>query len=257
MYDQFASDYDRFVNWENRLAVELPFIEKVLNPIQPTPGQSLKVLDSACGTGMHAIALAKRDFNVSGADLSAPMIERARANAADSAAQVRFEAAGFGGLAERFGANSFDALLCLGNSLPHILTAADLKAALEDFALCLRPGGVLLIQNRNFDAVMATHQRWMEPQVFVDERFEYLFQRFYDFEVDGTIQFNIVTLVRQRGGEWQASTTSTHLVPQKHADLQKALADTGFTQLQAYGSMGGEPFDISSSGNLILVARAQ
>jgi ubiquinone/menaquinone biosynthesis C-methylase UbiE len=255
MYDQFASDYDRFVNWENRLAVELPFIEKVLQSMPHNPDHPLQVLDSACGTGMHAIALSRHGYAVSGADLSAPMIERARANAAESSAQVHFEAAGFGGLASRFGEHTFDALLCLGNSLPHLLTASELKTTLDDFARCLRPGGVLLVQNRNFDAVMASHQRWMEPQVSLDNHFEWLFQRFYDFEANNTIRFNIVTLVRPLGGEWTASTTSTRLSPQKQADLHQALLDSGFTQPQEYGSMAGEPFDPSSSSNLVVVAR--
>mgnify|MGYP003469742026 CR=1 FL=1 len=26
MYDAFAGDYDRFVNWKNRLTYELPFL---------------------------------------------------------------------------------------------------------------------------------------------------------------------------------------------------------------------------------------
>ena len=34
MYDQFASDYDRFVNWENRLSFEIPLIEKILDEIK-------------------------------------------------------------------------------------------------------------------------------------------------------------------------------------------------------------------------------
>ena len=50
------------------------------------------------------------------------------ANAADAQVDARFEAAGFGELSAWVGAG-FDALLCLGNSLPHLLTPADLSAA--------------------------------------------------------------------------------------------------------------------------------
>ncbi len=135
MYDAFSSDYDRFVDWPSRLAVELPFIEQQLQM-----QNSRRVLDAACGTGMHAIALAQRGYAVAGADLSTGMIERARLNAADAGADVRFETAGLGELAQTFGSGSFDALLCLGNSLPHLLTPGDITAALADFAACLQPG---------------------------------------------------------------------------------------------------------------------
>lgn len=254
MYDQLASDYDRFNNWENRLAVELPFIRKTLDSVQSSGAQPLRVLDAACGTGMHALALAKLGYAVSGADLSMPMIGKARANAAVATQDVRFESIGFGKLAPVFREGSFDALLCLGNSLPHLLSEAELKAALEDFARCLRPGGVLLIQNRNFDAVMASRQRWMEPQTYRDNEHEWVFMRFYDFEPDGTICFNMVTLKRPLGREWRSETVSTHLAPQLLADLNKALLESGFTNVWAYGSMTGEPFEPLTSGNLVLAA---
>jgi SAM-dependent methyltransferase len=182
------------------------------------------------------------------------MIKKARANAAAAGQNVRLEAVGFGGLAPVFGESSFDALLCLGNSLPHLLTPAVLRSALLDFARCLRPGGLLLIQNRNFDAVMSTRQRWMEPQTFRDNEHEWVFMRFYDFEPDSTIRFNMVTLKRPLGGEWSSETVSTHLAPQLLADLNKELLEIGFTNVWAYGSMTGEPFEPHSSGNLVLTA---
>jgi hypothetical protein len=30
MYDDLSSDYDRFVNWENRLKGEMPFIDTLI-----------------------------------------------------------------------------------------------------------------------------------------------------------------------------------------------------------------------------------
>jgi len=91
LYDAFSTDYDRFVNWPGRLAVEMPFLGSRLRE-----SGARRVLDAACGTGMHAIAMAKLGFEVAGADLSAGMIERARANAAASGLSVQFEEAGLG-----------------------------------------------------------------------------------------------------------------------------------------------------------------
>jgi glycine/sarcosine N-methyltransferase len=252
MYDEFASDYDRFVNWENRLSVEIPFIEKVLNSIPTVPGQPKRVLDAACGTGMHTLALSRSGYEISGADLSEPMIVKARANAAAAGEKIRFAAAGFGSLANVFGRDQFDALLCLGNSLPHLLSADKLHTALIDFAACLKHGGILLIQNRNFDSVMAKKERWMEPQTFNDQENEWVFQRFYDFEPGGLIQFNIVTLKRPLKSVWTPGITSTRLRPQLHQELQDDLCAAGFHDLQSFGSMTTEPFDPLNSGNLVL-----
>lgn len=255
MYDAFSIDYDRFVNWPARLGAELPFIEGQLGAVAEESTGPLGVLDSACGTGMHAIALAQRGYTAAGADVSAPMIERARANARVSAAPVRFETAGFGELAEVFGRGAFDALLCLGNSLPHLLTDADLAAALDDFAACLRPGGLLLIQNRNFDAVLARRERWMEPQVHREDETEWLFMRFYDFDPDGLITFNVVTLRREGAGPWTQRVTTTRLRPLRQPDATHALAAAGFVDVSCYGDMAGTPFDPQTSGNLVVTAR--
>lgn len=249
MYDAFSLDYDRFVNWPARLAAEMPFIEGQLG------AGPLNVLDSACGTGMHAIALAQRGYTAAGADLSAPMIERAWANARASAALLRFETAGFGELAGVFGRRAFDALLCLGSSLPHLLSDSELATALDDFAACLRPGGLLLIQNRNFDAVLAGRERWMEPQAHREDETEWLFMRFYDFDPDGLITFNVITLQREGSGPWTQRATVTRLRPLRQADLVAALGAAGFTDLACYGDMAGAPFDSETSGNMVVAAR--
>ena len=253
MYDSLSKEYDYFVNWPERLAYELPFIEA---QIQSTVGEShpAKVLDAACGTGMHAIALAQRGYAAAGADLSAGMIEQAVANAAAAGVQANFLVAGFGALAGWF--SGFEALLCLGNSLPHILSAGELVKALVDFRACLRPGGLLLVQQRNFDAVLAQRSRWMKSERAqrLGEQ-EWLFVRFYDFDPDGLLTFNIITLARSGQVDWQQKVDSTRLYPLRRDELVKALGAAGFEQVVCYGSMSGEPFDPHSSGNLVVSGR--
>ncbi len=281
MYEGFSADYDRFVDWSARLAAELPFIERQLQAVE-----ARRVLDAACGTGMHAVALAQRGYALVGADLSAGMIERARSNAAAAGMAVRFEVAGFGALAHTFGCapgpedprlddspgatssgrrgpaqtgSGFDAVLCLGNSLPHLLTPTELAAALDDFAACLRPGGLLLIQNRNFDRVSAQGERWMEPQVHREGDTEWLFLRFYDFEPDGTLTFNLVTLRREGEGEgtgdWHQQVAATRLRPLHQVELTAALGTAGFGGITCWGDMQFAPFDPQASPNLVVAAR--
>jgi glycine/sarcosine N-methyltransferase len=248
MYDAFSTDYDRFVDWSGRLAAEMPFIERELQAVN-----ARRVLDVACGTGMHAIALARRGYQAVGTDLSAGMIERARTNAAKAEVDVRFEVAGFGELGTRVGAG-FDAVLCLGNSLPHLLAPADLAAVLGDFTTCLRPGGLLLVQNRNFDAVLARGERWMEPQSHREGDTEWLFLRFYDFERDGTLTFNLVTLRRDGTGAWSQQAALTRLWPLRQRELAAALDAAGFEEFAWYGDMQGASFDSVHGPNLVVTA---
>jgi glycine/sarcosine N-methyltransferase len=252
MYDAFSEDYDRFVNWPSRLSFEIPLIEKLL---QQTGAR--RVLDSACGTGMHTLELARRGYGAAGADLSSAMVARARANAAAAHLDVPFVTAGFGQMSSAF-QNSpifpFDALLCLGNSLPHLLSHSDLAAALQDFAGCLRPGGRLILQSRNFDALVKSQERWMEPQAFREGENEWLFVRFYDYRPDGLIDFNILTLERSKGENWRQTLNTTPLRPLLQNELTAILAEAGFNQIVCYGSLGGESFEELRSGNLVVTA---
>ena len=258
MYDAFSIDYDRFVNWSNRLAFELPFIQQQLMPLKTAPDQSPSILDAACGTGMHVIALGQQGYTASGADLSDGMIERAKVNASAAGVGARFAAAGFGALAGEFQNQPdfpFDAVLCLGNSLPHLLTRPELDAALADFYTCLKPGGLLLIQNRNFDAVMAQRQRWMEPQSHQEAGREWIFLRFYDFEPDGLINFNLVTLYWGEADRWVQTVITSQLRPLLRGELAGALLIAGFHEITCYGGMDGSPFAPDSSGNLVISAK--
>jgi len=252
MYDSLSMDYDHFVNWPNRLALEIPFIESQI-PSSTEYNQPIRVLDVACGTGMHAIELAHRGYQVAGADLSVGMIERAMANAAAEGVQVEFHQASFGELAEIY--SDFDALLCLGNSLPHVLNPMQLAGTLSDFAACLQPNGTLLIQNRNFDAILAKHERWMEPQSYREDDREWIFLRFYDFDPDGLITFNMITLRRSGQSVWTQKLNSSRLYPLLRDELATALHQSGFRQVVCYGGMDGKPFDRETSNNLVVIAR--
>jgi SAM-dependent methyltransferase len=279
LYDDFV-DYDRFIHWERRLAYELPFIEEQL-----AVRGARRVLDAACGTGKHTLALAQRGYEMTGADLSAEMIARAQKNAraqqneaAAGGDEVHFVVAGFGELAAQVGpaitdpcpragrgpladsGHGFDALLCLGNSLPHVLTLDGLRTTMADFGAVLRPGGLLFIQNRNLDAVLEKQDRWMPLQARQDGPpgqpgvNEWLFVRFYDLNADGTLTFHVITLEREGAGPWVQRRDETVLYPWRRDQLVAAVAEAGFDDIRCYGDMAGSPYDQARSGNLVLTA---
>ena len=58
------------------------------------------------------------------------------------------------------GNQMFDAVMCMGNSFAHLPDPnGDLhnqKTALKNFAAMVRPGGMLVIDHRNYDAILDT-----------------------------------------------------------------------------------------------------
>ena len=257
-YDAFSTDYDHFVNWEERFNTEMPFLQSTLETIKTDSNQPVRVLDAACGTGMHAIRLAQEGYDTAGTDISPEMIKRAQANARTAQASAVFKTAGFGEISDKLFKSPllpFDAVLCLGNSLPHLLTRGAVRTALLDLAACLRPGGMLVLQNRNFDLVMTEKQRWLGTQSHTDGEKDWLFFRFYDFDPDGLITFNIIRLFRHNNEHWQENLISIRLFPLKKNVLVELLQANGFTDITLYGAMANQPFDPQSSGNLVITAR--
>jgi hypothetical protein len=125
--------------------------------------------------------------------------------------------------------------------------------ALADFAGVLRPGGLLVIQNRNFDQVCTDRERFMAPQSHQAGDAEWVFVRFYDFDGD-TITFNMIRLRRTNDG-WAQDVESTALRPIFRDDLSSRLAASGFGEVVCYGDYSGAAFDARESGDLIVVAR--
>ncbi|MBF5001844.1 class I SAM-dependent methyltransferase [Nocardia sp. BSTN01] len=103
---------------------------------------SVDVLDVGSGTGRDAGRLTELGYRVRGVDISPRMVEYAR---------TRYPAVDFSvGDARTLDAGAqVDVLTCLGSTLLHLHDTADLVAALDRFAACLRADGVLILEMRN------------------------------------------------------------------------------------------------------------
>ena len=110
-------------------------------------------------------------------------------------------------------------------------------------------------ERRFFDAVMARHQRWMAPQAHREGAREWVFLRFYDFEPDDSLTFNIVTLRRDGADAWSQRVASARLRPLMRDELTVALEKAHFDEITCWGDLQGTSFDPSCSPNLVVTAR--
>jgi SAM-dependent methyltransferase len=252
-YDALAPLFDLMTDWEARLATEGPFLRQVLQRQGAT-----RVLDAACGSGGHALALARWGYEVAGADLSRGMIALAERKAAAAGLKVPFMVADLAHLPDLFaGTAPFDAALCLGNSLPHLLTPGDLEAALRGLAGVLRPGGLLITQNLNYDLRWRTRPRSIGVQSGMLDGQEHLVWRFADYDLTAVrIAFHIAVF-RRAGDGWHVQTYTTPQRPLFYADLLAALAASGFTDVEVFGQMTwpAPAFAPDLSPDLVAVAR--
>jgi SAM-dependent methyltransferase len=141
----YAAAYDDLYRDKDYLA-ECDLIERVFQ----TYGQIAvrRVLDLGCGTGGHAVPLARRGYEVVGVDRSPDMLERARAQ--DSPA--RFE---LGDISNLNLGETFDAALMMFAVLGYQVGNSDVQAALATARRHLRSSGLFFCDFWYGPAVLA------------------------------------------------------------------------------------------------------
>jgi SAM-dependent methyltransferase len=140
-YGRFAWAYDLLT--ERPIAAECAEIAAIL-AARGVPRGAL--LDAGCGTGRHAVELS-RGYRVTGLDASPDLLAVARNRASGL---VEFEQ---GDLTALTAAAAYDAILCRG-VLNDLVDDAMRDAALAGFARALVPGGVLVVDVREWQATV-------------------------------------------------------------------------------------------------------
>ena len=238
LHRALVNDYDTFVNWDARLARELPFFRALFDEVGAT-----SVIDVGAGSARHAIAFANWGMAVDAVDPDDSMLASAEANIARAAQRIakaggelRLLRGGFGDLAA-LGLGGADALTCTGNALPHVRGLAGLREALADFSAVLRPGGVLVLHQLNHDRLLATKQRSILPVVREVPEGTRVFMRVIDFPAEGGeyLGMDFATVVRDHAGVWTvASRRSAHTIITTKTLLAE-LAAAGFERIELLG----------------------
>jgi glycine/sarcosine N-methyltransferase len=147
----FVDRWDELIDWGQRAKGEGSFFSDLL-----LRAGVCTVLDVATGTGFHAVQLRKAGFEVTACDGSPTMVERARRNFALHGVKIKLFCQDWLAL-DPVQIGTFDAVLCLGSSLCHLFCPRQRVEALRRFCTLLNPGGMLLVDQRNFQAILAGH----------------------------------------------------------------------------------------------------
>jgi SAM-dependent methyltransferase len=162
-FDGHAPEYEGNCFTKNTVA-EVNFLITELNLVPPA-----SVLDVGCGTGRHAIELARRGFAVTGLDLSSGMLREARRAADAAGVEVTWLQAD----ATNFSLDGgYNAAICLCEGAFGLLGAGDDAlgqplAILRNVAAALKPRGKCLFTVLNGLAMVRRHtQADVEHSVF-------------------------------------------------------------------------------------------
>ena len=150
-------NYSRYYNLLYRdkdYAGEAQFVHQLLQTHAPN---TQSILELGCGTGNHAVLLAKEGYTIHGVDRSPEMLAKASDRLCDLpqeiASRLIFSA---GDIREVRLDRQFDAIISLFHVISYQTTNADLKAAFATVKNHLKPGGIFI-----FDC-------WYGPAVLSD-----------------------------------------------------------------------------------------
>ncbi|WP_206441699.1 class I SAM-dependent methyltransferase [Streptomyces boncukensis] len=181
------------------------------------------VLDVATGTGFHSVRLLEAGFETVSADGSADMLAMAFENGMKNGDHIlRVVQADWRWL-NRDVHGEYDAIVCLGNSFTHLFSERDRRKALAEFYAMLKHDGILILDQRNYDAMLdrgysSKHTYYycgddvkVEPE-HVDEG---LCRMRYDFH-DGSSYY-------------------LNMFPLRKDYTRRLMSDVGFQKIDTYG----------------------
>jgi len=153
-FDEFASRYDEEA-FTGHTDVEVCFLVDQLRA--PAAGC---VLDLGCGTGRHAVELARAGYRVTGVDLSPRMLDRARQRASAAGVEVEWVCADAATFRRDAG---FDAAVSLCEGAICLLAADDDPFERDTTILgnvfrSLRPGGRFVLNVLNGCRMIRAHE---------------------------------------------------------------------------------------------------
>jgi len=137
LFANYGKSYDK-ESFTQGTVGEVDFVERELQA-----DRSKRILDIGCGTGRHAIELARRGYCVTAFDLSEGQLRRAREKAAEAGVAVDFQRRD---ATEPHFTRAFDAAIMFCEGAFSLMETDEKNfAVLRHAGAALRPGGKLLL----------------------------------------------------------------------------------------------------------------
>jgi glycine/sarcosine N-methyltransferase len=228
-YDALASHYDvLFDDWWTAAQRHGAIVGAELEGCGVPAGA--RILDCACGIGTQAIALAAGGYRVTGTDLSAQAIRRARAEAEAHEVAIDLMVADMRDV-DTVAPGRYDAVICCDNSLPHLLDDRDLDRALGAIAHVLTPEGVFLASVRDYDRLRPERPTGTPSVLRTRADGRDIVGQAWEWSSDSTRLRIHLFVLRERDDGWHADVHTTWYRALTRAELTGALERARFADI--------------------------
>ncbi|MEW6639452.1 MAG: class I SAM-dependent methyltransferase [Pseudomonadota bacterium] len=226
MTDIVTRHYDTLLAAHYTWMFGMPFTAKVaeqrdmLAGLGVAPGDHGTAIDLGCGPGFQSIALAELGFDrVVAIDTSATLLQELDAHKGDLPIEtVRADMRDFD---RRVPAGSAEAIVCMGDTLTHLASRADVSDVLAKARDALQPGGVLILTFRDLSAELTGLDRFLPVHADADR----IMTCMLEYEPE-TVVVNDLVHVRE-GERWTLRKSSYRKLRLSPAALVAELAGLG------------------------------
>ena len=143
--NNYAELYDKFYQ-DKDYDGEVGMLEDIFKRHDCNPEDGAKVLDIGCGTGNHAIRMAKRGYDVTGVDPSRRMLQIAREKAIKDDVKLNLKERGLPNLNLD---TKYKGIECMFNVLNHVLEDDKILDSFKNIYERLEDDGVFVFDFRN------------------------------------------------------------------------------------------------------------
>ncbi|KKS03686.1 MAG: hypothetical protein UU56_C0017G0021 [Candidatus Curtissbacteria bacterium GW2011_GWA2_41_24] len=221
-----AEIWGDFVGWDDRRRGENGFLVKQLNQ-----HRARSILDVALGDGVDTIYLLQQGFEVSANEYDDAFRQKAIENAQKEGLVIAPTALDWRRLDEKYPADLYDAVICLGNSLTCLFGRENQLAALRQFRRVLKPGGALLIDERNFQRILGNREAALKGELHSQGKYLYtgtdkVEARFAEINED----YIIIEYFYQEKGK----KAYYKVYPFPLRELRSLLQEAGFSKIEQF-----------------------
>ncbi|MGI2902874.1 class I SAM-dependent DNA methyltransferase [Tolypothrix sp. VBCCA 56010] len=200
----------------------LPQVEKLLLSHLP---EEAHILDLGCGTGQLAQHLLIKGYKVTGLDGSEEMLHFARENAPGGKFLVA-DARYFEFL------SIFDAVVSTNAVLNYVMSLEELRWVFRNVHTALVENGLFVF---NLDTEEA-YQKYVQAYLSGDVKDEYAYAELQRYDPEDKINRRQLTIFNLVEGNWQRSDTTLLEKCYSTSEIQSALENVGFAEVNIYDS---------------------
>jgi len=223
---RLAEMWGDYIDWEKRRKGENGWLVKQLKRFN-----CQKIFDAALGDGCDSIYLIKEGFDVTSNDTDEIFIKKALENAKKHKVQLKIFELDWRELHKKIPEQSFDAVLCLGNSLTCLFGHKSQITALKNFYSILKEKGVLIIDERNYQYLLDNREAILKEKLYpFSHKYLYCGKHIHSKLIelkDDKVRFEFYD---------ERTNKKAYCVgyPFKRGELRQMLEEVGFRNIEQY-----------------------